>query len=95
MGKEIGRGNFSIVHRAVHRQCGKAYAIKRSRRPLHSTADLQSWLNVSGWVAGHAPGRTHSRKLEGAAVLHWCQRRRGMCRTCMQAGCVLHYAQRL
>lgn len=54
--KEIGRGHFSIVYRAVHRQCGKAYAIKRSKRPLHSAADLQAWLEevkILATVEGH------------------------------------------
>ncbi len=44
--KEIGHGNFSTVYRAVHKQCGKAYAIKRSKRPLHDANDLQAWIEV-------------------------------------------------
>jgi len=40
----IGHGNFSTVYRAVHRQSGKSYAIKRSKKPLLTVADKNAWL---------------------------------------------------
>ena len=44
--KEIGHGTFGVVYRAVHRQCNKAYAIKRSRKPAHSSGDMEMWMEV-------------------------------------------------
>lgn len=44
--KEIGHGNFSTVFRVIHRQCGKQYAIKKSKRPIQSAAEKNVWLAV-------------------------------------------------
>ncbi|MEW5299256.1 MAG: hypothetical protein WDW38_003352 [Sanguina aurantia] len=43
-GKEIGRGNFSIVLSATHRMSGKTYAIKRTRKPIMMLNDRNTWL---------------------------------------------------
>ncbi|GAX73479.1 hypothetical protein CEUSTIGMA_g931.t1 [Chlamydomonas eustigma] len=54
--KELGHGTFGVVYKAVHRQCGKAYAIKKSRKPAHSAADMQAWMDevhVLAHVEGH------------------------------------------
>ncbi len=46
--KELGHGNFSHVWRAVHRMSGKAYAIKKSKKPVTSLAEKNQWLAVGG-----------------------------------------------
>ena len=46
MDKEIGHGTFGVVYRAVHRQCGKAYAIKRSREPASRIQEADAWMEV-------------------------------------------------
>lgn len=47
MEKELGHGNFSTVYRAVHRASGKAYAIKKSKKPITTAAEKNQWLAVS------------------------------------------------
>ena len=42
----IGKGNFSHVYSAVHRQSGKTYAIKRSRLPVSQVSERNVWLAV-------------------------------------------------
>ena len=57
VGKEIGRGQFSVVLRAKHRLDGTEYAIKRSRDPLTNDREKNQWLQVGwGWGGGSQQG---------------------------------------
>ena len=57
MERELGHGTFGVVYRAVHRQSGKAYAIKRSRKPAASNTDLEGWMEVRGREVRGVRGR--------------------------------------
>lgn len=66
---ELGHGNFSKVHRAVHRLTGVAYAVKTNRHPITTLQARNMWLNVSSIL--RRKGFLASLRME-----RWCRERR-------------------
>ncbi len=44
--ERLGAGNFSEVYCVIHRQSGKRYALKKSRRPVATLQEKNMWLAV-------------------------------------------------